>query len=301
MTSKQKGIIALIGAAVLSGTFGVYSRYVGANFPPVYQSAVRNVVQLVILLGLFALPIGRGKAVIKADWKWFLFRSMCGMVNAILMYIAFTRISISTTYFLSFAAATICGYILGSSLFRERIKRQGLIAVALAIIGLGFVYSVNFQVSTLWYSLAAVLAGILAPGWSVFSKAISSHYSNIQTNLIDTAFAAIVTVALAFILHEKWKPIMWNGQWAAVLGFAIVSLVIMLLTVYGFKRIEAQLGTLLLLLEVVAGIVLGYLFYHQTVSVSSAIGGSMILVAIYLRTRASIKLPYYIRQVTGKK
>lgn len=285
MTRKQKGILALVIAAVLSGTFGVYSHYVGADFPPVYQSAVRNVVQLVILIGLFLSPIGRGKPVVKTDWKWFLLRSMCGLLNALLLYVAFTKISISTTYFLSFAAATICGYILGSTLFRERINGQGFAALTLSIIGLGFVYSVSFEASTLWYSLAAILAGVLSPGWSVFSKSISKSYSNIQTNLVDTAFAAIVSVPLCFIMHEKLTPIAWNGQWAAVLGFSIVSLIIMILVVYGFKRVEAQVGALLSLLEIIAGIVLGYAFYRQTVALSSALGGLMILVAIHLRVR----------------
>jgi drug/metabolite transporter (DMT)-like permease len=289
MTSKQKGILALAMAAVLSGFFGVYSHYVSVDFPPVYQSAVRNVIQLIILAGLFLLPIGRRKPVIKSDWKWFLLRSMCGMVNAILLYIAFTKISIGTTYFLSFAAATICGYILGSSLFKERIGRQGLVALGLSIIGMSLVYSVSFEASTVWYSLAALVSGIVAPGWSVFSKAISKSYSNIQTNLVDTIFAAVASVALSLALHEKWTRPEWDSTWAAVFGFAIISLVIMILIVYGFKRVDAQVGTLLLLLEIVAGIVLGYAFYRQTMPVGSVIGGTMILAAIHIRIRGEHK------------
>lgn len=55
---------------------------------------------------------------------------------------------------------------------------------------------------------------------------------------------------------------------------------------YGFRHVDAEAGTLLLLLEIVAGIVLGYAFFQQTISLQDAIGGTLILTAVYVRTRA---------------
>ncbi len=286
MEGKHKGILALLAVSVLTGSFGVFSHYISFNIPLFYQTSIRNGFQLTILVLLFLFLRNQKKSIARKDVKWFLLRSGCGFVNVVGLYIAFTKISIGTTYFLSLAVATICGYALGTLLFKESINRRGLIALGLSILGLALVYSVNFQTSTLAYSLAAVIAGIAAPGWSVFSKAISKTYSNLQMNLVDTAFALVFSVTLSLFLQEQWVAIEWSPIWIATFALASIFLVVGFLVVYGFRHVDAQVGTLLLLLEVVAGIVLGYLFYRQTISLWDATGGVMILLAIYLRTRA---------------
>jgi len=52
--------------------------------------------------------------------------------------------------------------------------------------------------------------------------------------------------------------------------------------VYGFKRVEAQIGSLILLFDIVIGIILGYLIFKESISFMAMIGGSLILVAIIL-------------------
>lgn len=216
--------------------------------------------------------------------KWFFIRSTCGFLNVVGLYVAFTKVNIGTTYFLSFAASTICGYMLGSLLFREKLGVRGVVAVLLAIAGLGFIYSVNLNTSDLVYTFAAVAAGVVAPGWSVCSKAISKRYSNLQMNLIDSAIAFILSLAASLALQEKWVPIEFNSLWIASIVFALIFLPTGFLVVYGFKYVEAQAGTLILLLEIVAGIVLGYVFCQQIITFRDALGGAMILAAVYLRT-----------------
>lgn len=287
MTNKQRGVAALLAVSVLAGSFGVFSHYINFNIPLFYQMTARNAFQTSVLILLFLFIKNCKKPIARKDIKWFILRSACGFINVVGMYIAFTQISIGTTYFLTFAAATICGYILGSLLFKEEINRTNFVALGLAILGLALVYSVNFEVSTIGYSLAAVVAGIAAPGWSVFSKAISKTYSNIQMNLVDTVLALVMSLTLSLALKEQWVAIEQNSVWFATFALAFIFLVVGFLVVYGFRYVEAQTGTLLLLLEVVAGIALGYLFFRQTISFWDAIGGIMILLAVYIRTRAN--------------
>ncbi len=284
MSHKTKGTVALLVAATLAGSFGVLSHYISFSIPLFYQMLLRNLTQLIIIVALMCIIRGRQKAIAKKDIKWFILRSACGFTNFICMYIAFTQISISTTYFLTFAASTICGYILGSALFGERIKGRGLVALGLSIAGLALVYSVSFQLSTIWYSVAALVAGIAAPGWSVFSKAISKTYSNLQMNFVDTAIATVIAFIITLGLKEQWVAIELSPIWIASFGFALIFLVVGFLIVYGFRYVEAEAGTLLLLFEVVAGIALGYLFLHQTIPAGSAVGGLMILGAICIQT-----------------
>lgn len=52
--------------------------------------------------------------------------------------------------------------------------------------------------------------------------------------------------------------------------------------VYGFKRVEAQIGSLILLFDIIFGIILGYIIFKESISFTALIGGSMILAAIIL-------------------
>jgi len=286
MSDKQKGVIALLLAAALTGSYGVFSHYIRFHIPLFYQMFLRCLLQLLIVTILYVVK-DKKKPIAKKDIRWFVLRSACGFVNTIGLYIAFTRITIGTTYFLSFAASTICGYILGRSLFKERINGKSLLALGLSIAGLGLVYSVSFHASTIWYSVAAIIAGIVAPGWSVFSKRISKTYSNIQMNLVDTIVAVMLAFVASLVVHGQWVAIQFNSVWIAAFFLAIILFIAALLVVYGFRRVDAQTGTLLLLFEVVVGIILGYIFFNQTIPFRDIVGGVMILAAIFIRTFSS--------------
>lgn len=54
------------------------------------------------------------------------------------------------------------------------------------------------------------------------------------------------------------------------------------LMIYGFKYVEAQTGSLIMLAEVVFGVFLGFIFYKETISFTTLLGGMAIIAAIIL-------------------
>lgn len=74
----------------------------------------------------------------------------------------------------------------------------------------------------------------------------------------------------------------YSNVWFATGLFGLLFLSTGFLMVYGFKYVEAQKGTLIMLLDVVLGILFGYLFFKEIPSVISMFGGGLILFAIIL-------------------
>ncbi len=290
MTSKQKGGLALFTAATLYGFFGIFSRLISFRLPFFYQAWIRNVFSVVVV-GILFIFFEKGKNIARRDIKWFVFRSLCGFVAFVGIYVAFTRLSIGTTYFMSYAASTVSGYLLGALLFGERLTRKNIAALALSIVGLLLVYSVSLHAQDIPYTLLAIFAGMVTPGWSVFSKKISGTYSNIQINLIDSIFAIVLPLLVSLVLREKWVAIAWSPLWLTTFLFGLMFLANGFLIVYGFRHVDAQAGTLILLFEVVAGIVLGYIFFRETIPAQSVLGGLLILYAIVLRT-GRLNIPF---------
>jgi len=54
------------------------------------------------------------------------------------------------------------------------------------------------------------------------------------------------------------------------------------LIIYGFRHLEAQVGSIVMLMEIVFGLFLGFMLYDEVLSVTSLIGGALIIVAVVL-------------------
>lgn len=280
---KQKGELALLSAAFLYGFFGVFSKIINFHLPIFYQSWVRNIFA-VMVLGIALLIYKKWKPVAWKDHIWFFLRSVCGFISFIGIYIAFTGLDIGTTYFLSFAASVVAGYMLGIIVFKEKLTGNGILSFVLALIGLIFVYRVNINPQTLPFVCLAVISGLAAPGWSAFSKKISSIYSNLELNVIDSLYAALFPFVISLFVREPWVPIEFNAVWISTFFFGLMFIINGLLIVYGYSKVSVQTGSIIMLFEIVAGIALGYLFFHESLSPVGLIGGSFIVGAIVIRS-----------------
>ena len=125
MKTKYKGEFALLSAAILYGFFGVFSKIISFHLPIFYQSWVRNVFA-VMVLGIAMLILKNCKPVASKDHIWFFLRSVCGFISFIGIYVAFTGLDIGTTFFLSYAASVVGGYVLGVIVFKEKLTRNGI-------------------------------------------------------------------------------------------------------------------------------------------------------------------------------
>ena len=283
MKDKQKGESALFSATILYGFFGIFSKLINFQLPIFYQAWVRNVFAFIVL-GVVMILFKKWKPISLKDNVWFFFRSACGFVSFIGMYVAFTKLDIGTTYFLSYAASIVAGYVLGIFLFKEKITRYGILAFVLSLMGLILVYKVDINSATFRYIVLAVLSGLASPGWGAFSKKISSTYYNLELNFIDSLYAAAFPFVISLFIHEQWVPISFTKIWIYTFLFGLMFIVNGLLIVYGYSKVEAQTGTIILLFEIIVGIILGYVVFHQVPPLGGFIGGGIILGAILLRS-----------------
>jgi len=283
---KYRGEIALFTAGIMYGFFGVLTKFIGFQIPMFYQAWVRCIVALFFLLLINFFVKGQWKIIQKKDHAWFFLRSFCGFISFFTVYIAFTKLDIGTVYFLTYASSMIVGYLLGITIFHEKLTKSGIIAFILAFIALFLIYSVHVNEEELLYVFLAIISGAVSPGWNVCSKKISSSYSILQLNVVDTAYAFLFPFITSVVIREPWISIAWASAW--IYSFLLGGLFIItgFLVVYGFKKVSAQTGMVLMLIEIVAGIIFGYFFFSEIPSIGSFVGGSLIITAMCIRTFA---------------
>jgi drug/metabolite transporter (DMT)-like permease len=278
MSSIAKGSISLFFAAFAYGFYGIFSRYLGSSFDLYFQFWTRYIIIIVVVL----IPIlfGRSwKHIEKTDWVWFVLRSFIGSGAAIGIFYVFNHLEIGTTYFIFYAGSTIFGYIIGGLIFKEKLTKAKATSLALSMVGLFLIYTVNFELSRAILMLLALTCGCGIAVWNTFSKKVSNRYSTSQIVLIDMGISFLILVILSFALNEKWVMPELSMAWFFNVLFALILLAESYLMIYGFNRLEAQIGSLIMLAEVPFAIFFSYLFYHELVSVTTYIGGMVIMIA----------------------
>lgn len=281
MDKKVLGFSSLILTAFLFGFYGILTRIVGFNIPLFFGSFMRNGFGILILLIVIAFA-GGWKTIRPKDYIWIFFRSICGMVAFFGSFVPIMHLPIGTFYFISYTGITIGGYIIAKVMLNEAITFIKAVSLFLALVGLCFIYSINIESLNLWYVVFAFVGGFSASGWNIIAKKISHHYSALQLNLIDFITYTFYTFIISIILHEQWSLPAINSTWGAQLGIVLMFLVTGQLIIYGFKYLDAQIGSLVLLLEILFGTLFAFLFFREAVSLMTMVGGALIIIAIVL-------------------
>lgn len=275
------GILSLTGSAFIYAFFGILTRLAGFELPLFFSSWVRSLVSIAIL----AVPIiliRSWRPVRQRDIPWFLLRTLGGEISFFGSYFPFYFLPIGTAYFIFYAGTTLGGYLLGRVLFSEQLTRAKIISLFLALVGLGMIYANSFGAGNVLYMGVSFGGGIGFAIWNTFSKKISGIYSDIQVNFIDFFVNFVVMFCISLIVRETWVMPVISTVWIANLLFVAMFISTGQLMVYGFRHFDAQVGSLLMLSEVLFAIVLAFLFYKEIPSPFAFVGGIFILAAIII-------------------
>lgn len=274
----NRGIIALLFSTVLYGLLGIYSRFIGIDFGIFFQSWTRNFIITLLILPFFLF--NNWKKIKSKDFRWFIIRSFGDLITMVSIFVAFNKIPIGTSYFLFYAGSTIGGYLIGFYIFNEKLTNQKISSLITGIVGLVLIYSLSFQKDKLFFYLLANVAGLSSAIWNIFSKKVSQNYSVAQIVFIDSLMTGLLGLAASIFLHERFIPFILSSQWIANILFALSSLLTSFLVVYGFRYVEANYGSLILLLEVLFGVIFSFIFFRELSTITTIIGGSLILFAV---------------------
>ena len=282
MSRPLSSALALLTAALLYSSFGVLTRIIGFDLPIFFASFTRNLIgTAILLLPLFIFK--RFKPVNKADWLWLTLRTGGGILGFLGSYYAFYYLPIGTAYFIFYGGSTIMGFLLGRLFFAEKIELLEGLALSLSIGGLMMIYSLgSIDWQLINYVFLALLGGVGTAVWNVFSKKVSGNYSATQLNGLDFALFTILTLVVSLLKQEQWLRPEFNTTWLANLLFALIFVCTGQLVIHGFKYLDSQKGSLIMLLEIVFGVIVGLLAYQEALGLGAIAGGTLILVGAAL-------------------
>ncbi len=278
-TAQQTyGSLMALFSALFFGSYGVWSRLIGDDMENFFQGWTRA---LIILILIVPLTLWRREMIKIAsqDRKWLaIFLAFTSMTQAPIFY-AFNHMDIGTASLLFFVSMFLTMNAIGFSFFKEKLDTVKILAIICAIAGMYFVFSFSISSFTFFAACMAIVNGIASGGEVAFSKKLSSNYSPLYLTLLSWIIILISNSVISLALGETQIVPTFSTVWFWQLCYSVTSLFAFWLVIEGFKRIDATIGSLIGLLEIVFGVVLGIILFSETLSAHVAIGGLLIIFA----------------------
>jgi len=275
---KAKSISLILISALMFGSYGLWSRLMGQDFGVFYQGWTRAFIISIILLPIlyFRKEIVR---IEKGDWKWlYIFLIFTSLTQAPLFY-AFNHMDIGSATLLFFVTMLLTMYVIGFVFLGEKMTKVKLISFALALIGMYLVFSFSLTAFTLLAVLMAILNGIASGGEVSFSKKLSGKYSPLYLAWLCWLIIIPTNGVASILLGETQYLPSFNIAWLYQLGYVIAGIVGFWFVMEGLKHVEASVGGLLGLLEIVFSITFGILIFKEALTTKIIIGGLIIILA----------------------
>lgn len=276
-----KGAAYLITATFIYGLFGPLARTVGLSIPIFYQNATRGLVAAIILTVIVTAQHA-WKPLKKRDFGIIFIRAIASAVAFLSYFYTIIKIPFGTSYFLFYAGSILFGYIFGHIWFSEHLTKLKIICLTFAMIGLLLVYQVNASIVSPFYFALAIVSGATTGLWDIISKKISGTYAASFITWWDEILTVGMYVVASALAGEHWTVPALTVPWAASLGIGVCFVATGICVINGFKYIEAQIGSIIMLAEILFAIFFGWLIYRETISLLTAIGGALIVTAIIL-------------------
>lgn len=287
MKPTTKGIVFLLASALTYSSLPVFIRFLSAEkVEPTAQVLMRYF--FAFLIALIYFLISKTKFILDKKSSLLLFLTAVfgySLTNLFFTYgIIYTQVSAALFIFYSFAIITP---VLAFIILKEKANRFNFISLGLGLLSLLFLFQPN-SLST--WKLGGLFAFLCALGQSFYLIARRKllQYSSQQLLVICTGTGvitmALLTQLLAPTFYTDKLMTLSLSSWLAALIAGAINFFGWLLMSKGFQLVKASTGSLVMLVENVFVVAIGFFFLQEIPTLMTVLGGFLVISAAVLVT-----------------
>jgi drug/metabolite transporter (DMT)-like permease len=288
--SKMTGYSMILASSLCFGFYGVWSRLLGKEFGVFYQGWVRSAIILIVLLPI-AIIGKHMKPIKKPHRKWLITTMVFTIFTQAPIYFAFNHLPLGTATFIFYGFFLLTSYFIGWLFLSEKINRVKVVSFFLALLGLLMTFGLSLSAFSLGAMILAALSGIACGGEVATSKKTTDRYSSLLLTTYSWIFILLTHLPLSLIVGERQIVPELNQEWLAMLGYAASGLGGFWLIIEGFKYVDASIGGLIGLLEIIFSVFFGIFFFDDRLTIPVVVGGIIIILAAVLPDIYALKHP----------
>jgi drug/metabolite transporter (DMT)-like permease len=287
--STHRTELFLLMAVFLLGTNPVAVKYAVAAFAPLPFVALRFTVAGLLLLGAVRFFIGSGAGVGRKDLLAMMGVGALGVGATNMLFTSGVNLTNASDTALLYAVVPVWGMILGSLLGLEKPTLRGVLGVGVAFVGIVVVVygGLGGAGSSLQGNLLVLGATICWGSYTVLSLPLLEEHSPMVVAAYTMLFGGLAALpfALPGFSSVDWEAV-GTGVWAAVAySTALVAAIGFFAWQRGASRLGANKVLVYQYLITLVGVFSGVVFLGERLGVEKVIGGTIILLGVYLARR----------------
>ncbi|MDH5680717.1 MAG: DMT family transporter [Spirochaetota bacterium] len=253
--------IAFWRSFIVSGLIVIFLFWRPAVLKPLYASSnPKSEKGIRSLIHIFTRPI-------------LLFRGILGAIALFLYFEAISQISVSEAIMLLYTAPVFTA-IFSFLFLKEPFQLSTLLFLLLAMIGVSLITKPSFQTIETG-KIYALLAAVFVAASTITVKKAGETYSSW---VIVLAFTLVSTLLpLPHLIYASMTISI--SLLTLILAVSVTTLLGQLFMTHSFRYLDATTGSVLFLLTIVNGTILGYMFLGESLDIYSLIGGSLIIIS----------------------
>ncbi len=281
------GYVYLLASAFTYSSLPVFIRFLNAEkVDPSVQTMMRYLFAFLIAGTYFKLS----KTKFIFDKKNLLLLFLTAVFGYALTNFFFTyaiiNTQVSTALFIFYSYAILTP-VLAFILLKEKANRFNIISLGLGLVSLLLLFQPNALATWKIGGLFAILCS-LGQSFYLIARKKLNRYSAQQLMLINTAVGIFTMILVTLFLSpeffsNKITTLSWQSWLAAAIAGSINFLGWFLMS-KGFQMVKASTGSLVMLVENVFVVFIGYLFLSETPTLLTLIGGFLVICAAALVT-----------------
>ena len=292
MKQRRAGYAAIMGAATLWGTLGIFFHFLVTvhGLTALEVAFFRAGFGAVLLAGILALWRPALLRVRLRDLPFFVAFGLLGVAALFVVYTNAVRLTSIATAAVLLYTAPAWVTIIAWPAFGERLTRVKLLALGLVLAGCAMV-SGAYNLANLRFQSAGIISG-LASGLAYGLYTLLSKHAVRSYSPWTVMFYALGIGAL-FLLPFQSLPrlvaaIRQPGTWVWLSGLAVgPTLGAYLLLGWSLQRLPASVVSIIATMEPVVAAILAWVILGQALAVPQVIGGGAVIASVVLLRSSS--------------
>lgn len=286
MMKKFAPVLILI-AGILWGSMGLFVRTLNAQGLASMEIVGLRAAVTALFMFLFLLVFHRRLLKIRLRDLWcFLGTGLCSIVFFNFCYFkAITLTSLSVAAILLYTAPAIV-MVLSYVLFREKLTKRKLLALAMTFVGCVLVTGILGETGTVTVEgiLVGLGAGLGYALYSIFSRyALERGYASLTITFYTFLIAAIGSCFLTDMGKVVQVAVSGADQLFFTLAFGVLCTVVPYLTyTLGLQYVENGKASIIASIEPVTATLLGAVLFHEKLTASGVLGVVLVLAALVI-------------------